>query len=140
MRHNMSHSSEYGIWRGILARCNNPKCKAYKNYGARGITFPDSWNTFEGFIADVGLRPEGMSLDREDNDLGYSKGNCRWATAKEQHNNTRSNLWLTYQGETLTAAQWGDKLNTPRHRIYKRLQYGWSIERTLTEPHRDQKK
>lgn len=138
-RHYMSKSPEYGIWRGILARCNNPRCPAYKNYGGRGITTPEHWREFSGFIADVGLRPAGLTLERKDNNAGYSKENCVWATTVAQHNNTRTNVFLTLRGDTKTIAQWSVELSVPRHRIYKRISYGWTAERALTEPHRDDK-
>lgn len=138
-RHYMSHSSEYAIWRGILARCDNPRCAAYGAYGGRGITRPRHWDEFPKFLKDVGRRPPGMTLDRIDNNLGYSKENCRWTTLEVQHNNTRANRHLTFRGETLTVAQWCDRLGVPRHRVYKRLKYGWDAERALTAPHRDHK-
>jgi hypothetical protein len=83
--------AEYHAWRGMIQRCTQPRSKAWKDYGRRGITVCPEWlNSFEQFYADMGARPNPrMSIERIDNDLGYFKGNCKWATQKEQMNNTR---------------------------------------------------
>jgi hypothetical protein len=80
----------YRTWCDMKQRCYNPKNWAYKYYGARGITVCDEWkNSFLTFASDMGERPEGMSIDRIDNDKGYSKLNCKWSTKKEQIDNRR---------------------------------------------------
>lgn len=76
-------------WRGMLARCNNPKGSDFKNYGGRGIKVCSRWRTFESFFADMGENPPGLSLERKDNNKGYSKKNCCWATLAEQSKNRR---------------------------------------------------
>ncbi len=83
-------SPEYQSWRSMLDRCYRPKMIMYARYGGRGITVCDQWRGKEGFaqfFADMGHRPEGLTLDRENNNGNYEPGNCRWATAKEQNNN-----------------------------------------------------
>lgn len=79
----------FNSWKSMIHRCINPKNKQYKDYGGRGITVCDRWRTYENFLADVGPRPPGKSIDRIDNDAGYSPGNVRWATKTMQANNQR---------------------------------------------------
>lgn len=92
LRHGRTHTTEHVIWRGMRRRCENINCHAYKNYGGRGISVCERWQTFENFFADMGPRPSSLySLDRVDNDGNYEPGNCRWATRIQQIRNRRSN-------------------------------------------------
>jgi hypothetical protein len=104
----------YGIWRGMIDRCTNPKHKAFKDYGGRGIRVCDRWQaSFDDFLADMGIPPQKHSLDRINVNGDYSPDNCRWATAKVQANNTRKQLpdyhppsplytWMNEQGMSIT--------------------------------------
>lgn len=89
IRHGLNKSPEHRIWVGMRSRCRDSGSKDYKWYGARGIKVCKRWNIFENFLADMGCRPPGKSLDRINNEKGYSPNNCRWATAKQQANNRR---------------------------------------------------
>jgi len=88
--HRMTNTREYWIWSQMVQRCTNQKNKAFKNYGARGITVHNSWLKFENFIKDMGKKPAPQdSIERTDNDKGYSPDNCKWASRTVQNRNTR---------------------------------------------------
>jgi hypothetical protein len=89
--HGMSYTDTFRIWTGILRRCLNPNFKAYKYYGGRGITVCDRWLKFENFFEDMGVRPDGLQIDRIDVDGNYEPSNCRWVTPKVNMNNRRIN-------------------------------------------------
>ena len=125
----------YMVWASMIRRCNNPNAEYYRYYGGRGIKVCPRWHKFENFYADVGDIPRGMSLDRKDNDGDYEPGNWRFATWKEQNNNSRNNHWIKYKGEEKTLTQWGEVLGINMHTLLSRLnQLGWSIERAFTTP------
>jgi hypothetical protein len=130
--HGMSGTRIYGIYAGMKSRCTNKKYIDYPNYGGRGIEISAEWNTFEAFYRDMGDKPKGKSLERKDNDKGYSKDNCYWGSTNEQANNRRSSIKITRQGETLTLKQWCQKLginySLARDRI---INQKWDIEEAL---------
>lgn len=87
--HGKSNTRVHNCWTSMLQRCNNPRNPAYKWYGARGIQVCERWHSFENFYADMGDQPEGLSIDRINNDGNYEPTNCRWATTSEQLSNRR---------------------------------------------------
>ncbi len=131
--HGLSKTPEYGVYYGMRNRCLNPKEPSYSAYGGRGISICDRWlNSFEDFLADMGKRPsQEHSLERKNVDGNYCLENCKWATEMEQANNKRSNVFLTWNGETLTIGQWTRRLGLSHNTIQDRLKYGWPIERVL---------
>ena len=133
--HGMCGTKIYSLWKSIRARCYKKNFVQYKDYGGRGIKVCNRWQKFENFLEDMGdTIPKGMSIDRIDNDGDYSPENCRWATRFEQANNKRDNIFITYNGETLTLSQWSRKLNIKYMTLYHRLKsYKWSIEKSFTE-------
>lgn len=129
----------YIVWKSMRQRCHNPNNAAYPRYGGRGITICSRWENFETFLADMGERPNGKGIERRDNAKGYSPGNCYWATAKEQANNTRSNRLISYRGKTLTLSQWGDRLGMLPITLAWRLKR-WPAEKAFSVPLRSQRR
>ena len=118
----------------MVARCTNPKWHRYDRYGGRGISVCAKWRIFEAFLADMGIKPRGFTLERMDNDGNYEPGNCLWATRKTQARNRRGNRLLTLNGVSRSLAEWSDVTGVNYNTLKSRLKYGWSIERVLTVP------
>lgn len=131
-RHGKFGTPIYAVWSSMIARCSNPSADSYKNYGGRGISVCERWRVFKNFLADMGDRPTGMSLDRIDVNGNYEPGNCRWATQKEQMNNTTKNRRLTLNGRTMNVTEWAETLGINRKTLETRVARGWSAERALT--------
>ena len=102
----MMKDRTYRTWIYMRQRCLNPNNNAWKDYGGRGITICDRWDSFANFLADMGERPAGTSLDRIDNEGNYEPDNVKWSTPAEQAHNTRTNLRVTAFGETKVAGEW----------------------------------
>jgi hypothetical protein len=114
-------------------RCRNPKDRAYRNYGGRGIKVCDRWQTFENFLADMGEQPPNKEIDRINNDGNYEPRNCRWATVKEQARNRRTNRFVTIKGETHTIVEWAEISGLSPERIRQRLVLQhWHPDKLLT--------
>lgn len=109
----------YGSWRSMRDRCNNPANPKWYRYGGRGIKICSRWENFMFFAADMGPRPKGASLDRINNDGDYEPSNCRWATPKQQSQNTRRNIWIEKDARIMCASDWAKELNTS-HTTVKR--------------------
>jgi hypothetical protein len=140
-KHGEYESTEYRIWVDMKARCFTPSHGSYEHYGGRGIEVCRHWvNSFPNFLRDMGRRPsKHLSIDRVDNAKGYlcpaclpPRGNCHWATEKEQQNNTRKNRRLTLDGETKTLAQWAESAGLSRTTLTERLRHGWSLRDAIT--------
>lgn len=130
--HGQSKTPIYKVWASMIARCTNSTLPEYHNYGGRGITVCERWLRFENFIADMGQRPSDKhSIDRINNDGNYEPTNCRWATKKQQCNNTRRNRIIVFNGEARTIAQWSELLGIRYHTIRGRLRRGATVEKAL---------
>ena len=134
--HGMTGTSEYQIWKNILARCRNANAPNHHNYGGRGITVCDRWlESFENFYADMGDRPSKQhTLDRIDNDGPYSPENCRWATWDVQYRNRRQTVSITYDGETKCRKDWCQEYGVDESTFAQRLSRGWDVGTALKAP------
>lgn len=131
----LSSSSTYKSWHMMKQRCLNPNYSQYNDYGGRGITVCKRWYMFENFLADMGERPLDTSLERINNNKGYSSSNCRWANKNEQQRNRRNNRLITFRGVTKCLSDWADDLGLKQHSLSMRMDvYGWTIEKALTTP------
>jgi len=120
--HGLSDTREYSSWYSMKDRCLNTHSDKYSYYGGRGITICQEWvESFEQFYSDMGSRPEGMSIERIDNDKGYYPENCKWATLAEQANNKRNNVILELDGLVQTVAQWANHLGISYNLLAYRL-------------------
>jgi len=133
-----SMAPEYSVWQDMNRRCHSSSNRSFSSYGARGISVCDRWrNSFSSFYSDMGPRPTSShSLDRINNDIGYSPENCRWATGKEQSRNTRRTRLLTVNGLTMSLSEWAERnggglISTT---ISQRLKCGWPPELAVKEP------
>lgn len=130
--HGMRNSITYNTWVAMRSRCSNKKDKNYHLYGGRGISICERWLNFDLFLEDAGVRPSpSHSLDRIDNQKGYCKDNCRWASVYEQANNTRRNLWIEWGGKKQTLAQWSRDLGFNYSKVHYRLSRGWSFDAAI---------
>ncbi len=137
--HGMSNTRLYRIYKKMYRRCYCPKTKYYENYGGRGIYICSEWlddHGFENFYkwAINNGYSDDLSIDRIDNDREYSPDNCRWATKKEQANNTRSTVFLTYKGEKKPASEWSKITGIPQDTLTTRKRNGWTDEECIKTP------
>ena len=120
--HGLSDSPEYAVWRAMRSRCNNVNDPAFKDYGARGITVCPQWDSsFESFISDIGRRPsDSHTLERVDNDKGYSPGNCKWDTRSRQASNRRNTRMIEIDGVKMTLSDAVERTGIKYATLYKR--------------------
>lgn len=153
--HGHSGTQIYGTWCEIIKRTENPKYKRYADWGGRGIKMCVRWReSFEAFYDDMGDIPEGMQIDRKDNDKGYWCGksecpecgplnrepNCKWSTVSEQQRNKRSNKNITFDGKTQCVTQWAREYQICPFVLHGRVKNGWDFHEALTTPVRRRRK
>lgn len=132
---------EYRAWMHIKDRCFNPRSKSWKRYGGRGITVCDRWVYGENglhpllcFIADMGFRPDGLSIDRIEVNGNYEPENCRWADGKTQMRNMTTNRIVLYSGMKIPLSQAAELAGLPYKTVHVRIKRGWSHEKALSVP------
>jgi hypothetical protein len=120
--HSWPPSRTYRAWQMLRQRCTNPKTNGYDRYGAVGVAYDPRWDSFTAFLADVGEAPSREhSIDRVDSARGYWPNNVRWATRREQQCNLKSNVRVTYKGETHVVAEWARRIGVTRQAMHRRL-------------------
>ena len=137
-KHGLSNTSPvFSIYGKIKERCYNKNCKAYKNYGGRGITMCYEWLSnfkyFHDWAIDNGYK-QGLTIDRIDNEKGYEPANCRWVTNKTQQRNRRNNRRYYFKGSKKPLSEICEILGLDYHTVHQRIsKYGWSFEEALTK-------
>lgn len=131
-KHGKSGSATFNVWVHMKSRCLCKTNHKYKNYGGRGITICERWMIFENFLEDMGEKPLGKTIDRIDNNKGYCKSNCRWATPSEQANNKTTTIRIKYKGRTLSLKQWSLELNIAYGTLMRRYKKNYSVNKLLT--------
>lgn len=133
--HGLIHTRAYRVWAGMKQRVLNPSAESYQYYGGRGIKVCERWlRSFEHFLSDMGHPPDGLTLDRVNNDGDYEPDNCRWATPTEQNNTRGNNRLISFQSKTQTISQWAHELDINVITLFNRFNRGWSVERALLTP------
>ena len=129
-----AHRAEYQCWQDMIQRCHNPSNKAWGDYGKRGIYVCERWKeSFVNFFEDMGQRPDGMSLDRINNDGPYAPENCRWATTKTQNRNRRDCIFIDYLGKRQTIIEWAEETGIDRRTILSRFKKGLPPEAIFSQ-------
>lgn len=124
---------EYRTWTAMKSRCHSPTNDTYATYGGRGIAVCQRWrDSFEAFLADMGPRPIGASLDRIDGTGNYEPGNCRWATQVVQQNNRSNNVRVRYRGEEVTLKEVARRTGVKYRRLWENFRNaGLSLEEAI---------
>ena len=125
-------SSTYQSWAAMISRCTNPNNKRWSRYGGRGITFCETWKDFRNFLADMGEKPDGLTLDRINNDGNYEPSNCRWADSLTQGGNSSKVRKITAFGKTQSLRGWSQEVNLSMGVIAERLDAGLDPETALS--------
>lgn len=134
-KHGMTDTTEYRAWANMLSRVLNPNHPRYKDWGGRGITVDVRWLDFETFYADIGKKPKGHTLERIDNNGGYSPENCYWASPAEQARNRRSNKIIVYDEVSYIQNDLAAKLKISKTTFGTRIRRGWTLQETIKGKH-----
>lgn len=131
--HGMSESRTYRIWAGMHARCNRSGEQNYKYYGGRGITVCQQWKSFAAFLRDMGVAPEGHTIERIDVNGDYEPSNCKWLLARLQNRNTRRVRMIEFRGQSKCLAEWAEDYGITYNLLRDRLNRGWDMRRALED-------
>lgn len=136
-RHGMSRIPEYSVWRAMIQRCTNPRTVGWHRYGGRGISVCHSWlHSFDCFIRDMGRKPTPRhEIDRINNNGNYEPGNCRWATSKEQKQNTSLTRIVEYNGESLSVSEWSRRIGVCPSTLLYRLKHRAVVDALTARKH-----
>jgi hypothetical protein len=135
-----SLTQTYVSWMSMRQRCQYEQNIGYAKYGGNGIRVCERWQVFDNFLADMGERPSGTTIDRIDNSKGYEPGNCRWETSKRQARNRSNNRVIEMNGEAKCLADWCEQYEVDPKRVCQRLHAGWDANKALTTPFRAKRK
>lgn len=128
-----SMKSTRQCWSNMKQRCLNKRNAQFKYYGARGISVCEKWiNSFDAFLADMGERPAGKTIDRINNDGNYEPVNCRWITLAEQQTNRRDCVYLEFDGKRMTVREWASHIGRHRSTLGTRIKAGYPIHLILS--------
>ena len=137
MKQKKAHKKTHQCWRDMRQRCNNPNSHRYYTHGARGIKVCKEWEeSYKAFLDDMGEKPDGFTIERLDNNKGYYKENCTWASPKEQAQNRRTTRHITYNNQTKTLLEWAKEIGLSHNAMSKRLK-NWSIEKAINTPRQE---
>ena len=122
----------YATWQNMRQRCNDPNHDAFEYYGGRGIKICASWDNYENFLADMGEKPVGLTIERKDNNKDYGPGNCVWLAHKEQMRNRRNNKCFVVNGEEMPLSVIAERFSINYRKLHKRVvERGWDIHRAI---------
>lgn len=139
--HGKLNTPTYHSWQSMKQRCLNPKAPNYSRYGGKGVKIHKPWvESFENFLADMGERPRGTTLDRYPDTRGnYEPKNCRWSSCVDQNNNKRNNTLILINGKNLTVTQAAKIYNIKPNTVFDRIKIGWDVMEALSTPVRKKK-
>ena len=125
----------YDRWRRMIGRCHDQEARDFARYGGRGISVCERWReSFEAFLGDMGMPPEGAQIDRVYNEGNYEPGNCRWVSSRTNNRNRRCTVFVEFEGKRQSVADLAERFNVDLTAVHHRLYNGWNIERALTAP------
>jgi hypothetical protein len=132
--HGLSESRTHKIWASMKGRCRTSSHTSYPQYGARGISYAPRWELFQNFLDDMGEAPDGLELDRINNDGDYGPNNCRWVTHRDNCSNTRCSRIYQFRGQRLSIEQIANFSTLSPWTVRWRINQGWPLERAVTAP------